>query len=146
MKKKSINFDYDEFLMNQSKWNRHQFSLTNYSYDFFSFGFSPYSWHAEVKTNSISFSSMSFPIEYHFIVGKSMDEIFYDIENTYLTYSYLFETDTYDKEYYLTDIIIKYETNYNFPKEILYRFYNSPDIAVDGNYYSVISNFTIYDN
>lgn len=137
---KHVDFNYDEFIAYRNKWLAS--TISNYSYDYFAGAFIPYNWHAVVSNNTYFFTSdMGENVA---SLGKSIDALYLEIETLFLRAEYEFSVGTYDKDYYLTKITVLYETNYSYPKSVIYSCYSTPDIAVDGNSGWIITNFIQY--
>lgn len=127
-----IDFDYEKFKNEKKLWINS--NNTNYSYEYYSAGFTFENVQVTVNNNVIT----SVPINDSMIdsYNKTIDNIYAEIENRYL----LSKDKIYpDWEVYLIGISITYDTN-NFPTKVSYSYHIPVGLAVDGNFGFQIKN------
>jgi len=129
-------FDHKTFTEQRQLWQ--DSNTMNYTYTLSATGFIFYYGDIFVENgifkNDIPHDEYS-DIDY-FINYSTIDEIYQTVENMYN------EIITASKsDFYFTDILVTYDKENHIPTKIIYTYFSSPDLAVDGTFFYEISNF-----
>jgi hypothetical protein len=132
--KGGVQFDYEKFKTEKRLWGNA--FISNYSYQYYSSGFTFEDVQVEVKDNFVISSTPlnnSMLSEYN----KTINDIYSDIEKQYLLAK---DKISPDWEMYLASINVIYDSNH-IPASVSYGYNIPAGLCVDGNFGFSIINF-----
>ncbi len=143
---KKNNLDFDISVHKEQQKQFQDSRPESYSYIYYSSGFLLYHFRAFVSGDSVdslvdlseqrSGDSLWGPNIQHYHI----DSVFKEISDTYTRNNGI---ETEGKDYYITEILCSYDSEWHFPTRYSYSYYSAPYIEVDGNFGASISDFRV---
>jgi hypothetical protein len=137
-----VKFDQKTFVEQRQLWQ--DANIKNYQYQLSAIGFIYYYGTIFVENGKIKNDAASVEnsnIE-NFMNYSTIDDIYKSIEEMYNSYN---KTKKSEKDVYCTEIKVEYDKVKHIPIDIIYSYYASPDIALDGTFHYKITEFNARD-
>jgi hypothetical protein len=134
-----VKFDKKTFIEQRKLW---QLSNTkDYEYHLFASGFGSY--YGKIIVENGSFNNEVILLEPYSIVSGYLS--YSTIDLVYETIETMFNSSnnaTKNEDFYYTEIIVEYDKLNHIPIKISYKYYCSPNLAVDGTFDYTITKFS----
>jgi len=137
-----VKFDQKTFVEQRQLWQNA--NIKNYQYQLSAIGFIYYYGTIFVENGKIKNDVPSVEnsnIE-NFMNYSTIDDIYKTIEEMFNSYN---NTNQSKKDVYCTAIKVEYDKIKHIPIDIIYSYYASPDIALDGTFHYRIAEFSESD-
>jgi len=133
-----VKFDQKTFVEQRQLWEKA--SIKNYQYQLSAIGFIYYYGTIFVENGKIKNDVAS--VEYsdieNFMNYSTIDDIYKTIEEMFNSYNNTRQSKT---DVYCTEIKVEYDKVKHIPIDIIYSYYASTDIALDGTFHYKITEF-----
>ena len=131
-----VTFDKKTFFEQKQLWQAS--NTKDYEYQFHANGF--YGYWGTVTVENGNFKNYQSVLEFF---PSSIPLHHSTIDNIYSTIEEMFNTSNGAKksDFYYTEISVQYDKTNHIPIKFVYEFYQSPNLAVDGNFHFEITDF-----